>query len=178
MSENRQKWHTETNRDISTHLFFYWDCEKIIDIRGSGHKHPTVKFTHVPATGEWYCLLLLLVQYAANYTVLCTASYDGMSRQTQCKISVLFANIIMFDTFTCHRLRKPIYTQQHNMQHRRTPNLWSRSCRFESWLFHYTQCSWASYSHTCLCERWYNLALDELHQCPVSKKVWQCTGCA
>jgi len=48
-----------------THLFFNWNCKKIIHVTGRCHEHPTIKFVHVQAARKRYCLLLLLVQYAA-----------------------------------------------------------------------------------------------------------------
>ena len=62
-----QKLTTEKSAPVSTHLFFYWNWQKTIHVPRSRHKHAAVKFAHVTAARERYCLLLLLVQYAANY---------------------------------------------------------------------------------------------------------------
>ena len=64
-------WHrAQKQLDICTHLFFYWNCKKIINVGRSCNEHTAVKFTHVPAARERYRLLLLLVQYTANHKQL------------------------------------------------------------------------------------------------------------
>jgi len=50
----------DTSRDIA-YLFFYRNCEKIVYITWSCHKHTAIKFTQATATRERHRLLLLLV---------------------------------------------------------------------------------------------------------------------